>query len=311
MLEDEILRVVADAGDVGVTAAQIAMRLGKRRESISHYLWMLKKMGKVTNKGRNLWVIPSEKAEAKVTPKPAVDPFGMPIDKFVKLGLNEYVSLSASVYELCRSVLKKAFRDKDVHHVVICDGRIVYTSSDVTGIPREEIQGVMERHGKPCYIFSREDLVEEVAWSRLCGGDYYPTVEVYLGSPEWTDSEVFDKGVKIVTDFDTGNPFYRMFRDEDGTPIVKRPRVFEVHSGMHLGDLYHFYPRRVKMGIIDAGENARCVGREVRFVLSWAYSPLVKVNPMRTGYVGRDLMMEFPFKVTLNPVRRSSTVLLL
>lgn len=56
-LEDRILKIIEDAESVGVTARQIAIRLGKKREHISHYLWILKKTGKVTNINRNLWIL--------------------------------------------------------------------------------------------------------------------------------------------------------------------------------------------------------------------------------------------------------------
>lgn len=56
-LEDKILRIIEKAGPTGITARQIAMKLGKKREHVSHYLWILKKTGKIANIYRNLWVL--------------------------------------------------------------------------------------------------------------------------------------------------------------------------------------------------------------------------------------------------------------
>lgn len=55
-VEERILRVVEEAGEVGITSRQIAQKLGMKRETVSHYLWILKKAGKVRNVHRNLWV---------------------------------------------------------------------------------------------------------------------------------------------------------------------------------------------------------------------------------------------------------------
>jgi len=55
-LDERILEVVLKAGDIGITAQQVARRLKKKRETVSHYLWVLKKAGKITNVNRNLWV---------------------------------------------------------------------------------------------------------------------------------------------------------------------------------------------------------------------------------------------------------------
>jgi len=55
-LEDKILKVIEEAGDVGITATQIAKKLKKKRETISHYLWIMKKARKVKNLNRILWI---------------------------------------------------------------------------------------------------------------------------------------------------------------------------------------------------------------------------------------------------------------
>lgn len=64
-LEEEILEIIKEAGDIGVTARQIALRLNQKRENISHYLWILKKTGKITNKNRILWKMTAEKEEVE------------------------------------------------------------------------------------------------------------------------------------------------------------------------------------------------------------------------------------------------------
>ena len=61
-LDERILEVVLEAGDIGITAQQVARKLRKKRETVSHYLWVLKKAGKITNVNRNLWV-PSKSNE--------------------------------------------------------------------------------------------------------------------------------------------------------------------------------------------------------------------------------------------------------
>jgi predicted transcriptional regulator len=50
------LETVVEAGEIGITAQQVARKLGEKRETVSHYLWVLKKAGKITNVNRNLWV---------------------------------------------------------------------------------------------------------------------------------------------------------------------------------------------------------------------------------------------------------------
>lgn len=198
-LEEEIFSMLREAGDLGATASQIARRLGRKREVVSHYLWILKKAGKVTNRGRNLWVL-----------ERVLDPFNMPLRKFENLSFDEYVSMAERAYELCKEKIKETFRDDSVHHVVVCNGEVVHKADNPAGIDGHLLRDLMTKMGKPCYVLSREDLAEEARWTQL-NDDYYPTVELLLGGKEWTDDNVAEKGRKILADFDTGNPYYTIF----------------------------------------------------------------------------------------------------
>lgn len=85
----------------------------------------------------------------------------MSLEKFRTLRFEEYRRLSLKAYHLTRERVEGVFR-KGVWHVVVCDGEVVYESRDVHGIPRSVLEDLMRKHGKPCYSFSKEDMVEEV-----------------------------------------------------------------------------------------------------------------------------------------------------
>ncbi len=172
-LDEDILKVLKDAGSMGATASQIARRLKRKREVVSHYLWILKKARKVSNRGRNVWVL-VEKIE---------DPFNIPLERSRRLSLDEYMPLAEKAYRMCREKVEKLFEKENVHHIVVCDGDVIYTSSDVDGILGEVVNNLMMKRGKPCYVFSREDMVEEASWIKV-NEDYYPTVELFLGGRE-------------------------------------------------------------------------------------------------------------------------------
>ncbi len=299
-LDEDILEVLRNVGSMGATASQIARRLKRKREVVSHYLWILKKAGKVSNRGRNVWVL-AEKFE---------DPFNIPLEDFKRLSLDEYASLLEKAYWMCREKVEKIFEKENVHHVVVCDGNVIYRSSDVDGIPGEVVNNLMMEMGKPCYVFSREDMVEEVSWIKV-NGDYYPTVELFLGGREWEEGRVLREGRKVAADFDTGNPYYTIFSEELGEGIVPPPKVYETHRGVHLGRTYLYFLREVKIGVEDAGGRFKCRLLRVRFVRRWRQSPLLLANPKRRGYTGRRLMFTYNFKITLNPQSRTSKIELL
>ena len=295
-LEEEIFSMLREVGDLGATASQIARRLGRKREVISHYLWILKKAGKVTNRGRNLWVL-----------EKALDPFNMPLRKFENLSFDEYVPMAERAYELCKEKIKESFRDDRIHHVVICNGEVFYKADSTAGIDGHLLRDLMTKMGKPCYVISREDMVEEARWTQL-NDDYYPTVELLLGGKDWTDEKVAERGRKILGDFDTGNPYYTIFDEKMGEEAVSLPLPYEIHRGVHFGKPYWFFPREVKICVKDAKGTSRCKVLWARFVRRWEKSPLLLANPRREGFVGRKLMLTLNFRITLDPLTRMSTV---
>lgn len=295
-LEEEIVGVLREAGDMGATASQIARRIKRKREVISHYLWILKKAGRVTNRSRNVWVI-----------QKGLNPFSLSLGEFEKLSFDEYTHMAERAYELCKEKVKGAFRDHDVHHVVICNGEVVYKSDNIAGVVSHVIKDLMMKMGGPCYVFSREDMVEEARWTRL-NDDYYPTVELLLGQKGRTDEDVAGEGRKILTDFDTGNPYYIIFNEKIGEDIVPSPFPYEIHRGIHLGEPYWYFLREIKICVKDIQGAFRCKVVQARFVRLWEESPLLLANPRREGFVGRNLMINFNFKITLNPLTHTSTV---
>ncbi|MFQ6074558.1 MAG: hypothetical protein ACE5Z5_00290 [Candidatus Bathyarchaeia archaeon] len=296
-LEEGIIGVLMETGDMGATASQIARRLGRKREVISHYLWILKKAGRVINRGRNVWVLVSE----------GLDPFDMPLTEFEELSFEEYSSMAERAYELCKEKIKETFGDENVYHVVVCKGEVVYKSDDVAGVDSRVIKGLIAKMDSPCYVFSREDMVEETRWTRL-NDDYYPTIELNLGGKEWVDEDVVDRGREVLADFDTGNPYYIIFNEEISENIVPSPSPYETHRGVHLGEPYWYFPKEVKISVKDVEGAFRCKVMRVRFVRLWEKSPLLLANPKREGFVGRNLMLTFNFKITLDPLTHISTV---
>lgn len=43
-------------------------------------------------------------------------------------------------------------------------------------------------------------------WTRLFPADFYPTINLVIGKPDWPDSKLLENGKCVVTDFDTGCP---------------------------------------------------------------------------------------------------------
>jgi len=237
-------------------------------------------------------------------------PFDIPLTDFKKLSFGDYIFLSEKAYRLCREEIRKFFKDSSLHHVVVCNSKVIHSSSNLLGIERETVENLMNEMGMPCYVFSREDIVEEARWIKL-NEDYYPTIKIILGDNRWEDEEVTRRGRKVISDFDTGNPYYTILSEESGENIIAPASSYETHRGTHLGRPYWFFLREVKICIEDANSKFKCESMRARFVLFWDESPLLLANPGRKGFVGRNIMFSLNFKITLNPEDCTSEVVLL
>ena len=296
-IEEKVIGVLREIGDMGATASQIAEKIGRKREVVSHYLWILKKMGKVNNKGRDIWVLSKE----------VLDPFNITMEKFKSLTFDEYVQLASRAYELCKGKVIEIFKKSSAQHIVISNGEIIYSSKEIAGIPSNIINKITKKSGKPCYIFSREDMVEEVAWIKT-NGDHYPTIELYIGPLKLENFKVVKLGRKVTADFDTGNPYYIFLDEKLCEKIVPGATLQEFHRGIHFGSPYWYFVRKIKICIKDIKDKLASKILLVRLVKNWKKSPLILANPNREGFVGRNLMFEFNFKVTLNPKTCTSVV---
>ncbi|MEM2126694.1 MAG: hypothetical protein QXH67_00530 [Candidatus Bathyarchaeia archaeon] len=92
--------------------------------------------------------------------------------------------------------------------IVLCKGEVIGAYGDF--ISAEEILRLEREHGAICIpiVNQRRFIIEESAWSDLTTmrrGDYYPTLPIVLGDEPWSEKTVFQRGIRIKADFDTGN----------------------------------------------------------------------------------------------------------
>lgn len=251
-------------------------------------------------------------AKSKTVPKlKQADPFEVSLDWVRSLDQEEYGILLDRLQELYGDWLKERLKETDSQAIVVCDHRVIHTSQDRYSPSDEELEGMEKKLGRPCYVIMGEPLIEELAhpisaWSDLGEGDYYPTLELFLGDRTWDDERVFRDGRKVASDFDTGNPIYTAFSEEICADLTKE--VARERRGYHLGKGYSAYLRTMKLGVID-GISQRCMEKVVEGIKDWddpKKNPYKLANPKREGFIGRDIMLQLDLKITLNPKQRES-----
>ncbi len=241
-----------------------------------------------------------------------VDPFGLTLELYRALDDQQDWALTQRLYALYGPWIEEQFRDTGAALLVLSDRQVIYASADRYDPHADTVVEETERRtSKPAYIVTRLPIIEEhAAWSDLRAqkpNDFYPTVEVYLANRAWRDDEVFHRGARVIADFDTGNPMIYAFPETICGWLAPeaRPRRHD----LYLGRPYRFYPRLLKLGMTDGVKKA-VLERTVDSILGWddlAQNPFRLANPQRAGFVGRELMLETPFRLLLDPGKKESS----
>ena len=315
MYENYILEILAETRrplSIGEIRSLLIDRLGKKvsYETTKRDLMALSAKGLINSKAigggkRVTWIFWAEGSALQFGVK-RLKAFSISIEERDSLTPEEISSLYDDISREYANVLDVELGKQ--RFVILCDGRVVYRSNyEPTD---DQVRSLEEKYGKPCYVFTR-DLVEESAWSSIGSGDYYPSIEVYVGDAVWSDEEVFNKGLKVVCDFDTGNPGVSAFSSKDLNRVCHVKGL--LRRGFHLSRPYDYYLVKCKVGIRDVNGSERCLKKECRAVIYWDVpmrNPYLLANPDRKGFVGRDLMILFPFRIQLSGRNKSSQLIL-
>ena len=239
---------------------------------------------------------------------PSKNPFTLSFKEFVNLDLNESEELLKKVYDSFKDLLEEAW-ESGSRHAVICDGEIIFKTTDADDMLDDEVERLAKKYNKACYVFSAPDVIEESVWTPIGGDDYYPTLSVYLGTEDSDEKELVKKSSPICADLDTGNPFYKVFDANQLAEPLTKFTPLQMRSGEHLGRNYTYYNKRVKMCVKDINGNINSIVCLVRLVRSWKGCALLQVSPNRTGFLGRDILRDLKIRLKIDPLEKSTQIL--
>ena len=236
------------------------------------------------------------------------DPFNLSFDEFTSLSLEEASDLLTQVYELCKNLLREAWK-KGARQVVICKGEIVYESEKLEDISNEVIEQLGKKNNKACYVFSAPDEIEESAWVPVTKGDYYPTINVYLGKEDSDERDIIENSSPINADLDTGNPIYKIFNAGKIIEPLTRFKPFQIRQGEHLRRRYNYFLKEAKICVMDVKRKINSKVYRVRLVTDWDGCALLQANPNRIGFVGRDILRDLGIKLELDSINNRTRIL--
>ncbi|MCS6859495.1 MAG: phosphoribosylformylglycinamidine synthase subunit PurS [Abditibacteriales bacterium] len=232
-------------------------------------------------------------------------------EELTHLSPTEDIRLLQEVWEENGDWIDEQLELRGATWLLIVGGRIVGAyQSDKDWPSDEEVRALEQREGKAAWFLGRRpDLIEEAsAWTPL-PEDAYPTLAVLVAHPQWDEAEAAQRGVSLIADFDTGNPFvFFDYSDLRRQGIISARDVRGGYQSEHLHEPFIVNVATVAMWVRDARGQRHRLTRLCDCVLNWERSPFRLINPQRQALVGRPLLLGFPLTVELDGEKKQTKV---
>jgi hypothetical protein len=196
-----------------------------------------------------------------------------------------------------------------------CGGKVVKSSSSLEKLPtKKEVYRIAKERGFAPFLYLKDLLIEESevtlgnsSWSRLSMDDYYPTIEFYIGRPEWQDTKVVLSGKQLIADFDTGCPAV-LVNEKEIDENVLGGFEFEA-TGKHLSRCYDYRVCNARLAVLTKEGKVKARSFLIRVVHNRQESPFCSINPARKALVGRELVLRLLLNILLKADEKETEIL--
>lgn len=131
----------------------------------------------------------------------------MSFEQYLAIPIEQRHSLTLELQKQNWHTIQSELQKRNAQWMLVCGDSVLQSSASWETLPTdEEIQKIGYQQNKVPLVFVRNPLIEETPWSPLPDDDWYPTLPVYLGRTQWGDEQLVERGLFIISDFDTGAP---------------------------------------------------------------------------------------------------------
>lgn len=120
---------------------------------------------------------------AKAATSPSADVFTLPFDDYLSLSDEEREAVQLRAYQTHQAWIDEELERRGAEWLLVCGGEVLEASPTPQDYPsREKLIGIGKQRERVPFVFVREPLVEESAWSGLAGDDFYPTMRLTVAA---------------------------------------------------------------------------------------------------------------------------------
>lgn len=246
-----------------------------------------------------------------------IDPFELSLDEYLNFSDAERNIIHfRAEYENAKWI-QKGLDERRAAWILVVRKEIIKTSSTLDDYPGlENLRDLAKKYGYLPYRFVKSPVIEEIkslgesSWSKTTlDGDYYPTIEIFIGKPEWTGEQVVKQGFLLIADFDPGTSY--IFLDYLDYARLQIPTMVlePFRLGYHIQDKYIYQLLPLKIGVRRVNGEIKTGLFRCFCVKEWKSSPFCMINPHRKAFVGRNILLDLPLNIELRGEDRKTVIL--
>lgn len=232
-------------------------------------------------------------------------------EEYLTRSTDELQELQNFAYEKYRDWIYEEMAKRGARWMIVCGGVILDWSSKLKDYPSDEkLDDIGKRAGFAPFVFIANPIIEESHWTTIPDGDFYPSIPITVGAPNWNLQNMNENGFAVISDFDSGaNNILFDYNSLQARSIITNQPTKTAQTGYHLGREYKFYFLPLQIALTDETGKITSQITKVLCVRNWQQSPLRIVNPFRKALVGRNLLLELSLRIELDGANRATKIL--
>jgi len=258
---------------------------------------------------------------AEVIP-PSVNPLDIPVADFRRLSDEQREDLQIEAYKQNEDWILHEFNRLKAMWILVCGGKVIKSSHNLDNYPSPtELREIEENENLVPFVFVRPLMLRR--WNERRTGiskwqprspidDWYTTIQIKIGRPDWKDNAVIESGILILGEFDSGcqTTLLDLQRLLD-QQIVVQADLSAVHHNYLQGEEFRYYVVRIKAAVSPVDDKPIvavlncCAVRDLLRMLKDPDYPDVSLEAL----VGRDIPIKLPAKIILDGKNRKTVII--
>ena len=252
-------------------------------------------------------------------PTEEANPLDISVADFHKLSDEQRENLQIEAYKQNEDWILQELNRLKAMWIFVCGSKVIKSSPSLDDYPSPaKLREIEESENIVPFVFVRPLMLRR--WNERRTGiskwqsrspidDWYTTIQIKVGRPDWEDNAVIENGILILGEFDSGCQTTHLdLQQLLDQQIIVRADLGPTHHNYLQGEEFRYYVVRVKAAVSPVDDKPivatlNCCA--VRDLLRLLANPDVSLEAL----VGRDILIKLPAKIILDGTSRTTIII--